>query len=41
MVNRGVASPYTFRPSTTNFWFHHSTACNKLCVVEVRYVFLR
>ena len=31
---RGVASPKTPWPWATNFWFDHSTACNKLCVVE-------
>ena len=31
---RGVASPKTPWPGATNFWFGHSTACNKLCVVE-------
>ena len=31
----GVAIPVTCRPESTNFWFDHSTACNKLCVVGV------
>ena len=30
---RGVACQRTCRPGPTNFWFDHSTACNKLCVV--------
>ena len=30
---RGVASRKTCRLGHTNFWFDHSTACNKLCVV--------
>ena len=25
----------TCRPESTNFWFDHSTSCNKLCVVGV------
>ena len=33
---RGVASLYTSsRPGPTHFLFDHSTACNKLCVVEL------
>ena len=31
----GAAIPVTCRPESTNFWFDHSTACNKLCVVGV------
>ena len=33
--SRDVASPLTFGPGPTNFWFNQSTACNKLCVVGV------
>ena len=32
---RGVASPQPRRAGPSNFWFDHSTACNKLCVVGV------
>ena len=28
IVYKGVASPWTYRPGPTNFWFDHSTACN-------------
>ena len=34
-TSRGVASPKTCRPGPTNFWFDHSTVCNKLCIVGV------
>ena len=27
---RGVASPQVCRSGPTNFWFDHSTACNKM-----------
>ena len=33
--SRDVASPQTCRPRPKNFWFDHSTTCNKLCVVGV------
>ena len=33
--DRGVACPQTCTPGPTNFWFDHSTACNKLYVVGV------
>ena len=37
MTCRGVASPQTCRPGTTDFCrFDHSTACNKLWVVGIR-----
>ena len=32
-LDKGIASPYTYRPGPTNFWFDHSTICNKLCIV--------
>ena len=32
---RGVASPQVCRSGPKNFWFDHSTTCNKLCVVGV------
>ena len=35
-TSRGVASPKTCRPGPTNFWFDHSTVCNKLCTGGVR-----
>ena len=35
---RGVASPQPCRPGPSNFWFEHSTACNKLCFVGVSVV---
>ena len=35
LESRGAASPKTCRPGPTNFWFDHTTACNKLGVVGV------
>ena len=34
-TSRGVASSKTCRPGPSNFWFDHSTICNKVCIVGV------